>query len=140
MPLDEKDWDEAMYSLVGAGARRQPAQTDRRALKLCRSKLAAWSCLLYGRSKKPSLSTTYCTRLTMFKEHTQVVIDCGIPKLGLVPGDVGVVVHVHPQGNAYEVEFISFDGNTIGVETIEACDLHTASGNAVPHERERLVA
>ena len=76
----------------------------------------------------------------MFKEHSQFVIDRRIPELGLVPGDVGVVAHVHPQGVAYEVEFISFDGNTIGVQTMEACDLHAASGNAVPHERERLVA
>ena len=76
----------------------------------------------------------------MFNEHTQVVINRAIPKLGLVPGDVGVVVHVHLQGSAYEVEFMSFDGNTIGIETIEAGDLHAASGNAVPHERERLVA
>ena len=46
----------------------------------------------------------------------------------------------HGQGEAYEVEFLSLDGNTIGVETLEAVDLRQASGKAVPHERERLTA
>lgn len=76
----------------------------------------------------------------MLNEHTQVVLKRPLPNLGLEPGDVGVVVHVHGQGEAYEVEFLSLDGNTIGVETVEAGDLRQASGKAVPHERERLAA
>ena len=41
-------------------------------------------------------------------------------------------------GAAYEVEFLSLDGNTIGVSTVEAADLRQASGRAVLHERELL--
>ena len=76
----------------------------------------------------------------MFQEHSQVVLTCALPKLALEPGDVGVVVHVHGQGTAYEVEFLAIDGHTIGVETLVAADLRAASATAVPHERERVSA
>lgn len=71
----------------------------------------------------------------MLKEHSQVVLKKPLPHFGLEPGDVGVVVHVYQQAAAYEVEFLTFDGRTIGVETVDACDLRQAMGNAVVHER-----
>jgi len=76
----------------------------------------------------------------MLQEHTQVVLKKPLPGLGLEPGDVGVVVHVYGDGSAYEVEFMTMDGNTIGLETIAAEDLRQANGNAIVHERERMVA
>jgi hypothetical protein len=76
----------------------------------------------------------------VFDEHTQVVLKRPLPNLGLEPGDVGVVVHIYGNGVAYEVEFLSLDGNTIGVTTVEAADLRQASGRAVLHERELLAA
>ena len=76
----------------------------------------------------------------MFEEHSQVVLKSPLPTLRLEPGDVGVIVHVHGHGEAYEVEFMTFDGRTIGVETVQADDLRAASGAAVPHERERAAA
>jgi len=76
----------------------------------------------------------------MFQEHTQVVRVSPLPALGLEPGDVGVVVHVHGQGVSYEVEFMSLDGRTIGVETLEARQLRPVSASAVPHERVRAAA
>ena len=69
----------------------------------------------------------------IFKEHDQVVLNCALPALKLEPGDVGVVVHVHDHGVAYEVEFIALDGHTIGIETMLAGDLQDVSGNAVSH-------
>ena len=50
----------------------------------------------------------------MLKEHSQVVLKKPVPNLGLEPGDVGDVVHIHAQGAAYEVEFLTLDGHTIG--------------------------
>ena len=76
----------------------------------------------------------------MLAEHTQVVLKRPRPSLWVEPGDVGVVVHTYGNGEAYEVEFLSFDGNTIGVSTVEAADLRQASGRAVLHERELLPA
>ena len=76
----------------------------------------------------------------MFQEHAQVVLSNPLPELGLEPGDVGVVVHVHADGAAYEVEFMSLDGQTIGVRTLNADALRAVSARAVPHERLRAVA
>jgi hypothetical protein len=76
----------------------------------------------------------------MFQEHAQVVLACPLPALGLEPGDVGVVVHVHARGAAYEVEFMSLDGRTIGVQTLRADQLRAVSASAVPHERVRAAA
>lgn len=76
----------------------------------------------------------------MFLEHSQVVLKSPLPALNLEPGDVGVVVHVHGDGDAYEVEFMTLDGRTIGVETVLPHDLREASGSSVPHERERIAA
>lgn len=76
----------------------------------------------------------------MFQEHSQVVLNRPLPSLRLESGDVGVVVHVHEAGEAYEVEFIALDGQTIGVETVQAIDLRAATDGSVPHERARMSA
>jgi uncharacterized protein DUF4926 len=52
-------------------------------------------------------------------EHDSVVLTRDLPASGLVAGDVGVVVHVYRDRAAYEVEFVSLDGSTIAVETLE---------------------
>ena len=44
------------------------------------------------------------------KEHDCVVLTADLPKEGLKAGDVGTVVHVHGNGVAYEVEFMTFAG------------------------------
>lgn len=43
-----------------------------------------------------------------------------IPSLRLQAGAVGVVVFAHTDGEAYEVEFLTPDARTIGVETVPA--------------------
>ena len=76
----------------------------------------------------------------MFQEHSQVVLNCPVPALGLEPGDIGVVVHVHADGVAHEVEFLGLDDHTIGIRTLAADQLRRASAMAVPHERLRSTA
>ena len=76
----------------------------------------------------------------MFQNHAQVVLASPLPALGLEPGDVGVIVHIHADGAAYEVEFMSLDGRTIGVQTLQAGHLREVSASAVPHERLRAAA
>jgi Domain of unknown function (DUF4926) len=78
--------------------------------------------------------------MSMVQEHDQVVLQCPLPELGLEPGDVGVVVHVHASGAAFEVEFISLDGRTVGVQTLEASQIRPVTASAVPHERLRAAA
>lgn len=62
----------------------------------------------------------------MLTGHAQVVLKKPLPPLGLEPGEVGAVVNIYAQGTAYEVEFLTQDGHTIGLATIDAVDLQLA--------------
>lgn len=73
----------------------------------------------------------------MHQEHDQVVLVCPLAALGLEPGDVGSVTHVHAHGAAYVVEFLSLDGRTLGVQTLQASQLRPVSAGAVAYERLR---
>lgn len=59
----------------------------------------------------------------MIPEFAPAVLLRAFPEHALVPGDVGTVVHVHNNGEGYEVEFIDAFGNTITVLTVEAADI-----------------
>jgi len=56
----------------------------------------------------------------MINEHDRVVLTEDVPREGLKAGDVGTVVQIHVGGEAYEVEFICLDGQTVAVVTLEA--------------------
>jgi len=56
----------------------------------------------------------------MIKEHDRVVLRKEIPDQGLKTGDVGTVVHVYKKGEAFEVEFVTLDGETVAIATLVA--------------------
>ena len=62
----------------------------------------------------------------MITEHASVVLTEDIAASGLQAGDVGVVVHIYRQGAAYEVEFMTLDGGTLAIETLEASQVREA--------------
>lgn len=72
----------------------------------------------------------------MIKEHERAVLTTAVPEYGLEPGDVGTVVHVYRDGQAYEVEFVTLDGNTAAVVTLEASQVRPVSGREITHARE----
>ena len=72
----------------------------------------------------------------MIKEHERVVLTTAVPDQGLEPGDVGTVVHVYKDGEAYEVEFVTLDGHTAAVVTIEASRVRPVSRREITHARE----
>ena len=61
------------------------------------------------------------------KELDTVVLRRDLPHLGLVEGDVGAVVHVHDSG-VLEVEFVTGEGATFAVATLEADDVGPIDG------------
>jgi hypothetical protein len=75
----------------------------------------------------------------MIEEHTNIVLTEDLPENGLAKGDVGVVVHVHKEGEAYEVEFLAMDGSTVALLTLEASLLREADARMIPHVREIAV-
>ena len=72
----------------------------------------------------------------MIKEHDRVVLTTPIPAEHLVAGDVGTVVHVYRDGRAYEVEFLTLDGGTAAVVTLEADQVRPVSRSEITHARQ----
>jgi len=52
------------------------------------------------------------------KELDLVVLTEDILYANLKKGDVGTIVAVYDHGKGYEVEFMTFDGSTVGVLTL----------------------
>jgi hypothetical protein len=63
------------------------------------------------------------------------VLRTDLPAYGLIAGDVGTVVFVHANGAAYEVEFMTADGETVAVETLEANQVEPVAGPRILHAR-----
>jgi hypothetical protein len=72
----------------------------------------------------------------MIKEHERVVLKTDIPAERLRAGDVGTVVHVYSDGKAYEVEFLTLDGKTAAVVTLETGQVRPVSSREITHARE----
>jgi hypothetical protein len=69
-----------------------------------------------------------------------VVLSTPLPSEGLEAGDVGTVVHVYEDGQAYEVEFVTLDGHTAAVATLEASHVRPVTRRDLTHVRELQVA
>ena len=74
----------------------------------------------------------------MFREHEQVVLTTdltGDEGEELRPGDVGIVVHMHPDGEAYVVEFLTCDGDTAAIATVSPSQARAVTSKDVTHAR-----
>lgn len=71
----------------------------------------------------------------MIAEHELVVLTKDISAEELKAGDVGTVVHVYSDGLAYEVEFMTLNGSTVAVTTVDVADLRTVTQTDRSHVR-----
>jgi hypothetical protein len=71
----------------------------------------------------------------MIKEHDRVVLTTDLASAKLAAGDVGTVVHVHRNGNAFEVEFAALDGKTFAVVTLERKQIRPVEHQKRAHAR-----
>lgn len=72
----------------------------------------------------------------MIQEHDCIVLTQDIPDGGLQAGDVGTVVHIHRDGVAYEVEFVTLTGQTVAVSTVLSSQLRPVNRQDIAHARE----
>jgi hypothetical protein len=70
------------------------------------------------------------------KEHDCVVLTKNLPEENLEAGDVGTVLHIHRDGLAYEVEFVTLAGQTVAVATVKASDVRPVGKRDISHVRE----
>jgi hypothetical protein len=69
-----------------------------------------------------------------------VVLTKNLPEENLEAGDVGTVVHIHKDGAAFEVEFVTLAGRTVAVATVETSDLRPVGKRDISHVRELQAA
>lgn len=72
----------------------------------------------------------------MIKELDTVVLTHDIKEHGLTSGDIGAVVHCYSDSNAYEVEFVTAEGKTIAVLTLNTDDIRPMKDREILHARE----
>ncbi len=72
----------------------------------------------------------------MISDLDMVVLRRALPAYGLEAGDVGTVVHCYRDGEAVEVEFITGEGETVAVETLEAAEVRPLHRREILHARE----
>ena len=87
-----------------------------------------------------SLPSPETRKVKPIKEHDCVVLTTDLPAEKLEAGDVGTVVHIHKDGAAYEVEFMTLDGHTVAVATVEISQLRPVSSRDISHVRELTAA
>ena len=73
-------------------------------------------------------------------EHDCVVLTADLPGEDLQAGDVGTIVHIHRDGAAYEVEFMTLTGQTVAIATVLPTQLRPVSKRDVTHVRELSAA
>ena len=74
----------------------------------------------------------------MFKEHEQIVLTAdvfGDEEEELKPGDVGAIIHIHPNEEAIVVEFMSLDGETVAIATVLPSQARPVTSADLTHAR-----
>ncbi len=69
------------------------------------------------------------------KENDHVVLSRPLPEYGLRIGDIGAVVFVHCNSEAYKVEFVAGDGKTLGVVTLKPDDIRRLDTSDILYAR-----
>jgi hypothetical protein len=72
----------------------------------------------------------------MMKELDTVVLTHDIAQHGLKQGDIGTVVHVYQDSAAYEVEFVTGEGRTVAVLTLQPEEIRPFRNQEILHVRE----
>lgn len=76
----------------------------------------------------------------MIRELDTVALTRDVDEYGLKAGDIGAVVHRYKDDTAFEVEFVTAEGATIAVLTLELADIRPVGGKEVLHVRELVQA
>ena len=71
----------------------------------------------------------------MIREHDQIVVLQDLADLPVRSGDIGTVVHVYAGGTAFEVEFMSLNGKTIGTATLPSSQARAILDGEIAHAR-----
>ena len=71
----------------------------------------------------------------MFKELAGVVLTTDIEEEGLKAGDAGTIVHMYPGGDAFIVEFLTLDGDTVALVDLLPSQARPVTSRDFTHAR-----
>lgn len=72
------------------------------------------------------------------KELDLVILNESLEGSHLKKGDVGTIVSVYAAGKGFEVEFLTFDGSTVGVYTLSPHQIRKAKSSEIMSARPLL--
>ncbi|MBW7856735.1 MAG: DUF4926 domain-containing protein [Leptonema sp. (in: Bacteria)] len=70
------------------------------------------------------------------KEHEPIVLLADYQEHGLKLGDIGAIVHIYANNEAFEVEFTSGNGRTVAVLTLTASQIRPLAKTEILHARK----
>ena len=73
------------------------------------------------------------------RELDTIVLAHDIENKNLCVNDIGVVVHCYANGEAYEVEFVKGEGDTVAVLTLDRADIRPMRASEIMSVRELAV-
>jgi hypothetical protein len=76
----------------------------------------------------------------MIRELDTIVLSQDLDEYGLKQGDIGAVVHVYNNDAAYEVEFVTGEGETVALLTLTPQDIRPMREREILHVRELMAA
>ena len=76
----------------------------------------------------------------MIHELDAVVLTHDVKEHGLERGDIGAVVHCYKVGTVFEVEFVTAEGRTIALLTLDQKDIRPMRSREILHARELTIA
>ena len=79
----------------------------------------------------------------MFEEHQQIVLTeaiFGDDGTELKPGDVGAIVHLHPNKEALVVEFTTLGGDMVAIATVLPSQARPVTSEDMTHARNMEIA
>jgi len=76
----------------------------------------------------------------MIKEHARIVLLIDLQSEGLLAGDVGTVVHIYNKGEAFEVEFMTLEGETVTVVTLPSSQIRAVGKRDIAHARKLAIS
>ena len=77
------------------------------------------------------------------REHSRFVLTdevTGDEGEEMKAGDVGIIIHIHPGGEAFVGEFVTLDGNSAVIATVLSSQARPVSDRDIIHARSLEVA
>ena len=81
--------------------------------------------------------TEHIPLASLFDADADALSDSGNPHAGLVPGDIGTIVHIYPRGVAFIVEFLTSDGDMVAIADVTPSQARRATKADVADARFR---